>query len=76
MSKRIDSQIVSVIVAGNFSCQSECAENRKKIKVAITIVMSLPELLKGTYFSNSFDENFMNLVSLCMCILFSMCVIV
>jgi hypothetical protein len=34
------------------------AENHRKIKVVITIVMSLPELLKGTSFFNSIDETF------------------
>ena len=47
-----------VIVAGNFSFHSECAKNNRKIKVAIIVVISLPELLKGTYFSNSIDDFF------------------
>jgi hypothetical protein len=35
-----------------------CTENCIKIEAAITVVMSLCELLKGTYFSNSIDETF------------------
>jgi hypothetical protein len=38
--------------------KAACTKNRKKIKDAITIVMSLRELLKGAYFSNSIDETF------------------
>jgi hypothetical protein len=33
-------------------------EDRRRIKEAITVVMGLRELLKGTYFSNSVDETF------------------
>jgi hypothetical protein len=40
------------------SFQWGCIENCRKIKVAITVVMSLYELLKGTYFSNYIDETF------------------
>jgi len=35
-----------------------CIENCRKIKAAIIVVMSLRELLKGAYFSNSIDETF------------------
>jgi hypothetical protein len=51
MSKIIVSHILSVIVVGD-------TENRRRIKEAITVVMGLRDLLKGTYFSNSIDEFF------------------